>query len=233
MTLARLLRNLVRPDPASVTPDPAASVAAQASEPTASTDHRQRVLNVGGGSKRVPIPDHYNGWDHVLLDIDPVGKPDIVCDARTLTELDAAQFDAVYCSHNLEHYFRHDGRKVVQGFRHVLKPDGFAEIRVPDIRSVMKRCVEANLDVDDTLYVSPVGPILVHDVLYGLGTQIESSGVDFFAHKAGFTAASLGTFLLKAGFASVLVAERSEQFEIAALAFMQEPTDRQRTLLEI
>src|SRR6266446_7887238 len=46
--------------------------------------------------------------------------------------LAASQFDAVYCSHNLEHYYRHDGATVLRGFLHVLKPDGFAEIKVPD-----------------------------------------------------------------------------------------------------
>jgi hypothetical protein len=29
--------------------------------------------------------------------------PDIVCDARELTTLEEGLFDAVYCSHNLEH----------------------------------------------------------------------------------------------------------------------------------
>jgi hypothetical protein len=29
-----------------------------------------RVLNVGGGSKVIPVPEHYGGWEHVLLDID-------------------------------------------------------------------------------------------------------------------------------------------------------------------
>ena len=29
------------------------------------------MLNVGGGSKKIPIPQHYAGWDHVLLDINP------------------------------------------------------------------------------------------------------------------------------------------------------------------
>ena len=31
-----------------------------------------RVLNVGGGSKEIPIPEHYEGWEHVLLDLDDV-----------------------------------------------------------------------------------------------------------------------------------------------------------------
>ena len=64
---------------------------------------RFRVLNVGGASKQIPIPAYFNGWEHLLLDVDPRGSPDIVCDARLLTTLPAGQFDAIYCSHNLEH----------------------------------------------------------------------------------------------------------------------------------
>src|SRR5438045_1858589 len=94
-----------------------------------------RVLNVGGGSKEIPLPPHYADWEHVLLDIDPTAKPDVVCDARGLSALPAAEYDAIYCSHNLEHYYKHDGIKVLRGFMHVLKPNGFAEIRVPDIDS--------------------------------------------------------------------------------------------------
>lgn len=189
------------------------------------------VLNVGGGGKQIAIPEHYNGWTHFLLDIDPRGKPDIVCDARELTKLEAARFDAIYCSHNLEHYYRHDGAKVLRGFLHVLKPDGFAEIRVPDLRSVMRRVVATGMDIEDTLYTSLAGPISVRDVIYGFGKQIENSGVDFYAHKTGFTPASLKAVLTQAGFADIRLTEREDAFEVRALAFKERPTDRQRALL--
>ena len=63
----------------------------------------KKVLNVGGNNKAIALPPQYADFDHLLLDIDPKGAPDIVCDARQLTTLAASQFDAVYCSHNLEH----------------------------------------------------------------------------------------------------------------------------------
>lgn len=220
MALLRMVRRIVRGDPSA------------GSLPQFVTDDLvPRVLNVGGNSKDIPIPAHYAGWKHLILDIDPSVDPDICHDARLLTELPTAQFDAIYCSHNLEHYYRHDGKRVLAGFRHVLKPDGFAEIRVPDIRAVMQRCVSGDLDVDDVLYTSGAGPIQVHDVIYGWGKQIEKSGEHFFAHKAGFTAKSLGRFLMDAGFGEVLISERPEICEVAALAFMQQPTQRQRQLL--
>ncbi|MDD1616033.1 MAG: type 11 methyltransferase [Methylococcaceae bacterium NSP1-2] len=85
----------------------------------------KKVLNVGGNSKLIPLPPEYEGWDHVLLDIDPKVYPDVLCDARELMGLAGAQYDSVYCSHNLEHYYHHDVKKVLAGFSHVLKADGF------------------------------------------------------------------------------------------------------------
>jgi hypothetical protein len=193
----------------------------------------RRVLNVGGGSKKIPIPPHYDGWEHVLLDVDPHGGPDIVCDARELDTLPAAQFDAVYCSHNLEHYYRHDGGKVLRGFLHVLNADGFAEIRVPDLECVMRRVIEDRMDITDVLYQSATGPISVQDVIYGLGTEIEQSGRDFYAHKAGFTPKSLGRTLTDAGFGGVFLFVAPEIFETRALAFKRPPTAEQQKLLNL
>ena len=61
----------------------------------------------------------------------------MVCVARRLIILPAAEYDAVYCLHNLEHYCRHDVSKVLAGFLHILKSDGFVFIRVPDMKEVM------------------------------------------------------------------------------------------------
>jgi predicted SAM-dependent methyltransferase len=192
-----------------------------------------RVLNVGGGDKKIPIPPHYAGWEHLLLDVDPRSKPDIVCDARRLDTLAASQFDAVYCSHNLEHYYRHDGATVLRGFLHVLKPDGFAEIKVPDLQLVMRRCVANNLDIGDVLYQSDLGPITVRDVIYGLGREIEQSGRDFFAHKTGFTPKSLAHTLAEAGFVQTYVFVAPDAFETRALAFKAMPSAAQQKLLRL
>jgi hypothetical protein len=106
-------------------------------------------------------------------------------------------------------------------------------IKVPDVRAVMKHFVENAMDMHDVLYVSPGGPITVHDVIYGWGRQIESSGQDFFAHKAGFSAASLRDTIRKGGFASVFVFESPDAFEVSAIAFKAAPTQEQRKLLDL
>jgi ubiquinone/menaquinone biosynthesis C-methylase UbiE len=181
----------------------------------------KKVLNVGGNSKDIALPPQYAEFEHLLLDIDPTGSPDIVCDARELKTLEIEQFDAVYCSHNLEHYYRHDVPKVLAGFLHVLKDGGFVHIKVPDLQGLMKVVIQKGLDIDDVLYESPAGPIMVLDVLYGYGVQIERSGQEFFAHKTGFTQKSLLNALQNAGFSKVY--SGAGNLEVGAVAFKGEP----------
>ena len=76
----------------------------------------RRVLNVGGNSRAIRLPAHFDGWEQHLLDIDPKVRPDILCDAREMLTLPGGNYDAIYCSHNLEHYFRHELPKVLAGF---------------------------------------------------------------------------------------------------------------------
>lgn len=206
--LLRILSNLFRASPAS----PAAGV------PVAAGHGERAVLDVGGGSREIPLPLHYAGWSRYLLDINPAARPDIVLDARELARLDAARFDAVYCSHNLEHYYAHEVKRILRGFLHVLKPDGFVELRVPDIAAVARRISMPGAELDDVLYTSPAGPITARDVIYGLERWIEKSGEGFFAHKTGFTQGTLGRALQEAGFAHVHWLEALGEFEIRALA---------------
>lgn len=193
----------------------------------------RKVLNVGGGSTTIGIPEHYRDWRQLMLDIDPKSGAQIVMDARKLMSLPDSVVDAVYCSHNLEHYYLHDVKKVLAGFLHVLKPDGFAEIHVPDIEGVMTRFVTERMDIHDTLYQSPRGPITVHDVVYGHGEEIEHSGVDFYAHKTGFTKATLEAALLKAGFTQVYMGQSEDNLAIGAMAFRSKPTAAQCALLQL
>ena len=192
---------------------------------------QKKVLNVGGNSKAIALPPQYEGFEHLLLDIDPAGQPDIVCDARNLTSLSANSFDAIYCSHNLEHYYKHDIPKVLAGFLHTLKEGGIAHIIVPDIGAVMRATLERRLDIDDTLYESQLGPITVLDVLYGYGKQIESSGQEFFAHKTGFTHTSLAKSLQAAGFSSIFSGE--DRLNAVALAFKGRPSTQTLSLFNL
>jgi hypothetical protein len=110
-----------------------------------------------------------------------------------------------------------------------LKPDGFAEIRVPDIGELMRIVAARGLDVDDVLYESGMGPVTVRDVIYGYAPEIERSGNDFYAHKTGFTLKSLPPVLHAAGFRHVLAAPGD--LEVVAFAFKSEITTYHRELL--
>ncbi len=191
----------------------------------------RKVLNVGGNSKEIPLPPQFKGWENILLDIDPKGKPDIVCDARQLSRLPSSTFDAVYCSHNLEHYYRHDVPKVLGGFAHVLKTNGFVHVVVPDMGEVMRMAVEKGIDIDDILYESPAGPITVLDVMYGYGVEIEKSGNEFYAHKTGFTHKSLPAMLERCGFPYVYSGVAN--LEVVAFAFKSKPDEFARKLIGI
>jgi len=188
------------------------------------------VLNVGGASKTIPLPGHYAGWAHVLLDIEPGKDVDLVADARNLGELHPFAFDAVYCSHNVEHYYPHEVPQILAGFRHVLKADGFAEIRVPDLDSVLRAMIDRGLDVEDALYQSRAGPVSVRDVLYGLGSAI-AEGKVYFAHKTGFTQRSLRKALDAAGFAEIHELAPLGGYEIRVAAFQRAPSEAQRRSL--
>jgi len=221
MLLSRVMKKIVRRDTVIVQPELHED----------NQDTRLRVLNVGGNSKQIPIPDHYSGWNHLLLDIAPGPDVDVLLDARKLSDYDGDKFDSIYSSHNLEHFYPHDVPKVLSGFLEVLKPDGFVDVRVPDITSVLKAVVDNGMELDDVLYISPAGPISAHDVIYGWGAEIERSGVDFFAHKRGFSAKSLSLSLEKAGFVQVHTVVSN--FEVRALAFKTDPTAEQRNALGI
>lgn len=193
---------------------------------------QQTVLNVGGNNKNIPLPDHYGGWRHILLDISPAGMPDIVADARDMLHLPPASFDAVYCAHNLEHYLLHEGTMVLNGFRHVLKSKGFCEISVPNVEELIQRVVKEGLDLDDILYMTHEGlPVQVHDVLYGFSIRMEKSKEDYYAHKCGFSSKSLLCFLLKNGFSHVAV--RATGLEVKAYAFLEVPDDALLQLLQV
>jgi tetratricopeptide (TPR) repeat protein len=193
----------------------------------------RRVLNVGGGSKHIGIPSHFDGWEHLLLDVKAADGVDVVRDARELGSLEAGAFDAIYCSHNLEHYYRHDVDCVLQGFRHVLKPDGFAEIRVPDIGGLIKLLAERELDIEQEIYASPAGPITAHDMVYGYGREIQASGQDFYAHKTGFSRDSLIRALHANGFGHIHFAPPLAVLELHVFAFAQDPKPAVRTALGI
>lgn len=177
------------------------------------------VLNAGSGSRsaRQLHPAFAPAaWGEVRVDIDAESEPDVIASIADMGEaFPDRTFDAVWCSHVLEHLFAHEVPLAAAEFRRVLKPDGFALITSPDIETVAAMIVEGGLD--RVAYTSPSGPITAHDMLFGHSPSI-ARGRWSMAHNTGFTCASLGDILVGAGFAAV-VAKR-QRFDLWAVALM-------------
>lgn len=174
-----------------------------------------KVLNIGGANKDIPIPQIFDGWDHILLDISPQGNPDILADARDLFGIDE-KFDAIYCSHVLEHFYAYEVSDVLDGFKFVLKPEGFAFIRVPDLAAVLDEMISLKLDLDSTIYLSAAGPITPLDVIYGYQPEIIRSKKDYYAHKLGYSEKTIGKLLREYGFVDIKIMRQLKELQIVA-----------------
>ena len=154
------------------------------------------VLHIGCGTDQLPA--WLGMFDETRLDINPANAPDIVRDMRDLTGI--VGYDAIYCSHALEHLSPHEIVPALIGFRAALNPDGVAIVFVPDLEGVSA--------TDDVLFVSPAGPIAGLDLIYGYRPALADN--PYMAHKTGFTAKTLDKALNDAGFSKVKVDRLSD-----------------------
>ena len=104
-------------------------------------------------------------WHEVRLDIDPAIQPDIVGTTTDMSVVTSESVDALFSSHNIEHLYAHEVPLALREFLRVLKPDGFAVITCPDLRSVAELIAADKLT--DAAYMSAAGPITPLDILYG------------------------------------------------------------------
>jgi len=192
-----------------------------------------KLLNVGGKNRDIPTSSHFSNWEQIILDLDPSANPDVLCDARNMQTLESGIYDAVHCSHMLEHFHLHEIAKILDGFAHVLKSTGYVEVWVSDILAVMRHVTENNLDLHDTLYNAPTGAVDVIDVLYGWQKHISLSRNEFYSHKAAFSPKTLSDLLNKHGFRYQLPLVRNLHFDIGIAAFKQFPTDEQKEIYDI
>jgi ubiquinone/menaquinone biosynthesis C-methylase UbiE len=181
------------------------------------------VLHVGCGPRNAsPLHAVFRtpDWREVRLDIDAAVEPDIVCSMTDMQGVAAASADAIWSSHNIEHLDAHEIGTALGEFRRTLKPGGFALIATPDLQEVCRHVAEGRLE--DTLYVSPGGPIAAIDILYGWRRDL-AQGRSYMAHRTGFTRATLKARLVEAGFAPVAVQVNQKGFELTALAYSGVP----------
>lgn len=187
-----------------------------------------KVLNVGSGpvgadSRMTAYFGTKGAWDIVRADIDPGVLPDVVASVTDLGAFADGSFDAVWCSHILEHLFVHETETAAKELFRVLKPAGELYAFVPDVEAAARAVADGRLN--ETLYLSSAGPITPHDIFYGHGAAIAAGRVAM-AHRSGFTPTKLGTLFLEAGFDPVVV-HRSSDFEILAKAVKPASNDAQ------
>jgi SAM-dependent methyltransferase len=181
------------------------------------------VLHVGCGPRNAsPLHAVFRtaDWRELRVDIDAAVEPDIVCSMTDMQPVAAASADAIWSSHNIEHLEAHDVGTALAEFRRVLRPGGFALIATPDLQEVCRHVAEGRLE--DTLYVSPGGPIAAIDILYGWRRDL-AQGRTYMAHRTGFTRATLKAKLAAAGFAPVAVQANPKALELTAIAYSGMP----------
>lgn len=153
------------------------------------------VLNLGAG--KLPLGTqtaYFNDWQEVRVDIEEL-NPDVVDDIRTLEKISDGYADAIWACHVVEHIFWQDLPKTFYNMLRVLKDDGFAVIRVPDLASIANRIKDGLLE---PLYETSGGPIAPIDIIFGQrGQLIEGEHNYNFAmmHKTGFTPQSMAYIL--------------------------------------
>ena len=191
----------------------------------------KKVLNAGCGPAN---PDRLhrafrNGaWQEVRMDVDPRVAPDIIGSLEDLGQIADNSFDAVYCSHSLEHLHPHDVVSAIRGIARILRPDGFSLITTPDLEPIAVLIAQGR--AEDVAYLSPVGPITALDMLYGHAASI-AAGNHFMAHRTGFTEDRIARLLLEARFDEVLVV-KGQSYDLFALALMPE-ADKDRIVAEL
>lgn len=153
------------------------------------------VLHAGCGQHKLPPWfDQYQPLEEVRLDIEPKYHPDIIGSITAIHTL-SERFDAVSCSHTLEHLYPYEVPVALAEFRRVLKPGGFVMVMVPDLEDVRP--------TEEVLYSMPCGGMVCGlDLIYGLRWTIEQSV--HMAHHCGFTAVTLQKVMEQAGFSQVV-----------------------------
>ena len=182
-------------------------------------------LNVGCGqiSETQILGFDDGNWNEIRFDIDEDVNPDIVGTLTDMKSVDTASVDAVHSAYNIDHIYPHEVPIALGEFYRVLKDDGFAIIRCPDIQKICEAVVQDKLL--DTYYEINGLKIAPIDILYGNRQEI-SGGNEYMKKKVGFTYSVLDAALYQAGFKARYGG--SVEFngaELAIAAFKQEKSE--------
>ena len=162
-----------------------------------------RILHAGCGGSALPEFLSRRGYNEVRLDIDPASKPDVVASLTDMGEI--GEFDAVWCSHCVEHLYPDDVRTALSEIHRVTKDGGYAMVVVPDLEGVTA--------TDEVLCESPIGPLTGLDLIYGCRFDRHRP---YMAHHSGFVSGTLEAAMRDAGFDAVTM-KRLPQYNLMAV----------------
>lgn len=163
------------------------------------------VLRVGAEGDRAPLPLFYANWAH----------RQISTNLNQLNQLKPAQFDAIYCPFSLTELTSQAAQTLLKHILRLLKPQGFAHIRVRDVSQVIQESAQRKLKLQDVFYKAAHGPCTVHDMIYGTTDSPACSG---------FTLESLVSTLTECGYPHVYGGTQPIDYEIFVYGFTDVPT---------
>lgn len=162
------------------------------------------LLHVGCGGD--PIPEWaQDKFNEVRFDISPDHNPDIVGCMVNMGSI--GPFDAIHCSHALEHLMPYEVPVALKEFYRVLNPDGFAVVFVPDLEDVRA--------TEEVLFNAPGGPITGLDLIYGLRKVLDQ--MPYMAHRTGFVSSTFEQAFRQAGFTRVTI-KRLDNYNLMGIA---------------
>lgn len=164
-----------------------------------------RLLHAGCGGSALPeFLTSRVAYEEVRLDIDPDMKPDIVASLKDLGDI--GEFDAVFCSHCVEHLYPADVRIALAELCRVTKPGGWAMVIVPDLEDVKA--------TEDVLFTCAAGDLTGLDLIYGCRWDAHRS--EYMAHHSGFVSSTLESAMKDAGFSKVTM-KRLPEYNLMAV----------------
>lgn len=171
------------------------------------------LLHAGCGPAINKPPSDFQAYKEIRLDADRNVQPDIVASIVAMPMIKDGGFDAIFCSHTLEHLYSFEVALALREFARVLVRGGLLRIHVPDLQSIGGKL--ALDELDHVAYISPCGPIAPIDMIYGHQGAIGAGNL-FMAHKTGFTKGVMTRALERAGFGMVHVRRDSFEMEVNA-----------------
>ena len=184
------------------------------------------LLHVGCASLNI---SHIKGfsiddWTEIRFDIDESRNPDIVGTLTDMSLVQTGSVDAIYSAYNIDHIYPHEVPTALSEFFRVLKDDGIAIIKCPDIQSVCEAVAKGKLL--EPFYNSPVGPISPIDILFG-NRKAVAKGNEFMAKKGGFIYSVLDRALHQAGFEVRYGGRVKNGRELSIVAFKQKKPEEE------